>query len=150
MLLGNLFLFSDIDPLSVDTEVIDKIARSGMRTAHSAGFRPGRGYHPKVVPYRITKDGAKPAVRTASFYHGEQHRSFPGSAGMALAAFLEQKQSEAGGRPWRIRHPSGDFEVRLGYTASARSKRLLWTEFTTPTRLVGWGAAALPWRRGDG
>jgi hypothetical protein len=148
VLVGNLFLFADVDPADVDAAAIDAIARVGMQVARRAGFRPGRGYHPKVVPYRVVSTGARPAVRTASYYHGERHRSFPGSAAMALCAFLAGTHGDdapALGQ-WRVRHPSGVMEVELGFDTDHRRPRLAWTEFTTPVSLLAWGAAALPWR----
>ena len=149
VLLGNLFLFSNIDPDQCDAQTISAIERNGMRVARKAGFDPRRGYAPKVIPYRVLNDGDRPEIRTASFYHGERHRSFPGSAGMALAAFLELESGSELGREWRVHHPSGSFDVRLGFDGGARNRRLAWTEFTTPTQRLGWGSAAMPWRRGE-
>jgi hypothetical protein len=151
VLLGNLFLFARIDPDRVDLETVGAIARAGMHVARKAGFHPKRGYEPKVIPYTILSTGAQPQVRTASYYHGERHRSFPGSAAMAITAFLTGM--ETGVRRirthWRVHHPSGVIEVDLGFDTSRHVPKLLWTEFVTPVSLLGWGAVAIPWRRGD-
>ncbi len=149
VLLGNLFLFTRIDPARVDVETVGAIARAGMRVARKAGFNPTKGYEPKVIPYTILSKGAEPQVRTASYYHGERHRSFPGSAAMAISAFLTANETWTKQIPtrWRVLHPSGVIEVHLGVDASWRALRLLWTEFVTPVSLLSWGAVAMPWRR---
>ena len=149
VLLGNLFLFTKIDPESIDATDSAAVARAGLHVAREAGFKPKRGYHPKVIPYRIVTTGGRPEVRTASYYHGERHRSFPGSAAMALSAFLACKNGNdrAALDQWRVRHPSGVIDVKLGFETTRGTSRLAWTEFTTPVSLLAWGAAALPWRK---
>ncbi len=105
-------------------------------------------YHPKVVPYEVEAYGEYAAVRTASHYRGERHHSFPGSAGMTLAAYLERTSptpSRSRRRSWTIRHPSGEFDVRLRFDAESRDS-LSWTEFTTPVKVLAWGSADMPWR----
>jgi len=150
VLLGNLFLFAELDPAQCDPAAALVIARAGMRAAHAAGFRAARGYHPKVIPHRVVATGCPAEVRAASYYHGERHRSFPGSAAMALCAFLADRLGDdapALGR-WRVQHPSGAIEVTLGFDTKRRAPRLEWTEFVTPVALLAWGAAAMPWREG--
>jgi hypothetical protein len=147
--LGNLFLFTRIHPAGLDGTVAEEIARVGMHAARAAGFSAPEGYHPKVIPYRVTADGSQRVVEAASYYHGELHHSMPGSAAMALAAFLEMHNPQLRrGRPhWSVRHTSGAFDVRLGIEADRGGLELAWTEFTTPVRLLGWGVAALPRRK---
>lgn len=149
VLLGNLFLFTEIDPALLDADSAELIAQAGMRAARSEGFCPPDGYHPKVIPYRVLPEGAGRHITTASFYHGERHRSMPGSAAMALASFLETKSRPSGAaRPrWKVRHPSGFFDVRLCVDVDSRAPQVLWAEFTTPVQLLGWGVAALNRRR---
>ena len=48
LLLGNLFLFADVDPARIDAEAAAAIARVGMHVSRRAGFQPPSGYHPKV------------------------------------------------------------------------------------------------------
>ncbi len=50
VLVGNLFLFSELDPESVDAHVAGVIADAGIRLARDAGFAPQPGYSPKVIP----------------------------------------------------------------------------------------------------
>jgi len=148
VLLGNLFLFTEADPDSLNAEAQGKLAQAGMRVARAAGFRPPRGYCPKLIPYQLKTGGQSPVVRAASFYHGERHRSFPGSAAMALCAWLAQ-QTAAEQPPcpnWRLVHPSGEIEVRLGFTSRQGNAMLQWAEFVTPVELLAWGCAAMPWR----
>jgi hypothetical protein len=145
VMLGNLFLFTRIDPARLDPESVETIAREGMRVARTAGFSPPEGYHPKVIPYRIVSEGATRTIETASYYHGERHRSMPGSAAMALAGFLEihGEHPPADNPQWIVRHPSGTFDVRLSLEARGGETELAWAEFTTPVQLLGWGVAAL-------
>ena len=145
VLLGNLFLFTRIDPARLDSDSAEAIAREGMRAARTAGFFPPKGYHPKVIPYRILSEGAARTIETASYYHGERHRSMPGSAAMALSGFLEihGEHPPTDNPQWNIRHPSGTFDVRLGLAARQGAMELKWAEFTTPVQLLGWGVAAL-------
>jgi hypothetical protein len=145
--LGNLFLFTKIDPTRLDSASSEIIARAGMQAARAAGFAAPEGYHPKVIPYRITSTSSR-EVETASYYHGELHHSMPGSAAMALAAYLEMHESRSRGKSarWRIQHTSGSLEVRLGIEAGRGDFRLAWTEFSTPVGLLGWGVADLPRR----
>jgi hypothetical protein len=149
LLLGNLFLFSKIDPEDVDPEGLDRIERAGMRVAREAGFVAGPGYAPKVIPYRISSLGNEPRVRAASYYNGERHRSFPGSAAMALSAFLADSEVNKAPIPthWQVEHRSGVIDVDLGFDTSSRVPKLEWTEFVTPVSLLCWGAAAMPWRK---
>ncbi|MCH2181970.1 MAG: hypothetical protein MK108_08195 [Mariniblastus sp.] len=149
VLRGNLFLFTEIDPEEMTEEIMAGIERAGMRAARKSGFQPPSGYHPKVVPFQVLERGEKSAVKAASFYHGERHRSMPGSAAMALTGFLETKLGSVDQITccrWKVHHPSGEFEVRLGF--HRKQSEIEWAEFTTPVHLIGWGAAALPWRRG--
>lgn len=143
--LGNLFLFTRIDPNQINGNSAETIARAGMRAARATGFSPPVGYHPKVIPYRIAPNGSRRTVETASYYHGELHRSMPGSAAMALASFLEMHSPHPGGKHprWSVHHTSGTFDVRLGIDASGRTTKLAWAEFTTPVALLGWGVLAL-------
>lgn len=145
VLLGNLFLFTDIAPDSLNKKTAALIAGEGMKAATKGGWIPPKDYHPKVIPYRVTSDGLRREVETASYYHGELHRSMPGSAAMALASFLEVRMGETdASRPqWIVRHTSGSFEVRLGIDTSTKTRRVSWSEFTTPVRLLGWGVASL-------
>jgi hypothetical protein len=145
VLLGNLFLFTRIDPARLDSESAETIARKGMRVARTAGFSPPEGYHPKVLPYRIVSEGTTRAIETVSYYHGERHRSMPGSAAMALASFLEMhgEHPPTDQPQWSIRHPSGTFDVRLNFEGRRGARELAWAEFTTPVQLLGWGVAAL-------
>jgi hypothetical protein len=138
-----------VDTGRIDAEAATAIARAGMRVARRAGFQPRLGYHPKVIPYRVATTGRRPEVRTASYYHGELHRSFPGSAAMALCAFLAGQHADDAPalNRWRVRHPSGVIDVELGFETSRRGPTLAWTEFTTPVSLLAWGAAAMAWRR---
>jgi hypothetical protein len=149
VLLGNLFLFAAMDPGECDAATAAPIARAGMRAARASGFRAPHDYHPKVIPYRVASTGGRPEVHAASYYHGELHRSFPGSAAMALCAFLAcSKGREAAALDhWRVRHPSGVIDVALSFDASHRVPRLEWTEFVTPVSLLAWGAAATNWHR---
>lgn len=141
---GNLFLFSEISPNELDRESAEVIAKEGLSAACGAGWTPPEDYAPKVIPFHIP-DLSKRTVETASFYHGELHRSMPGSAAMALASFLEMRglQPKTKTPRWVVRHSSGAFEVRLGFLQSAGEKEIAWAEFTTPVRLLGWGVAAL-------
>ncbi len=147
--LGNLFLFTELDPARCDADASAVIARAGVRAAQAAGIRPGRGYHPKVIPYRVVSTGDRPEVRAASYYLGELHRSFPGSAAMALCAYLAGRHGKDAPAldQWRVGHPSGAIDVRLGFEASGRAPRLEWSELVTPVSLLSWGVAAMPWRR---
>jgi len=149
VLVGNLFLFASVDPERVDADMVAAIAHAGMQVARKAGFNPKLGYAPKVIPYTILSFGSQPKIRTASYYHGERHRSFPGSAAMAICAFLASTQTDVSRAPtrWRLHHPSGVIEVDLGFDTSGRVPILLWTEFVTPVALLSWGAVAMPWRR---
>ncbi|MGR8934333.1 MAG: hypothetical protein ACU837_08080 [Gammaproteobacteria bacterium] len=149
VLVGNLFLFSELDPETVDAHVAGIIADAGMRVARDAGFAPQPGYSPKVIPYRICSIGSRSEVHAASYYQGELHRSFPGSASMALCAFLATKYGNADPvmNHWRICHPSGVIDVTLGFDTSRNPPKLEWTEFVTPVSLLAWGSAAMPWRR---
>ncbi|MFM1868924.1 MAG: hypothetical protein RL591_2332 [Planctomycetota bacterium] len=142
--LGNLFLFSEIHPSEVDREMAEIIAKEGLAAACNAGWTAPEDYEPKVIPFH-TPDVRERAVETASFYHGELHRSMPGSAAMALASFLEVRGSQPKSKTprWTVHHSSGAFEVRLGLSQSAGEREIAWTEFTTPVRLLGWGVAAL-------
>lgn len=145
VLLGNLFLFTEVDPARVDGKSAEAIARAGMHAARAKGFSPPEGYHPKVIPYRVSSDGSKRVIEAASYYHGERHRSIPGSAAMALAGFVEMHDTAAHGRRprWSVRHTSGTLEVRLGIDGEGGETKLAWAEFTTPVQLLGWGVAAL-------
>lgn len=147
VLLGNLFLFSEIDP-NLDAETLDALVGAGMEAARAVGFQPPPGYHPKVIPYRLLDSEAVPTVLTASFYLGERHRSFPGSAAMALCAYLAQRRSatDQARDHWQVRHPSGQIDVRLGFDPSRGGALLRWTEFVTPVSLLAWGRVAMPWR----
>ncbi len=149
VLLGNLFLFAEMDPAHCNPVAADAIARAGMRVARAAGFRAAPGYHPKVIPHRVTALGSLPEVHAASYYLGELHRSFPGSAAMALCAFLAGRRGlDAPALDhWRVRHPSGVIDVRLGFDTARRLPHLTWAEFVTPVSLLAWGVAAMPWRR---
>ncbi len=151
VLLGNLFLFAKIDPEGIDIEAIETIERTGMQAARDAGFNPEPDYAPKVIPYAVLSKGARPQVRTASYYHGERHRSFPGSAAMALSAFLAGTDEDGPSTrtDWQVHHPSGVIDVKLGFEDSRQGPKLQWTEFVTPVALLGWGAVAMPWRRGE-
>lgn len=143
VLLGNLFLFTDIAPDLLDEESLATIAKVGMGAAREAGWKFPENYHPKVIPYRLLGDRSAREVETAGFYHGERHRSMPGSAAMALASFLELRGDYPKERrpQWTVRHTSGAFDVRLGVEASGGDKEIFWAEFTTPVRLLGWGVA---------
>lgn len=147
VLLGNLFLFVDLDPDLIRPEIADAVAEHGMKVAYAAGFdRPD--YHPKVIPYRVAALGASGTVRAASHYCGEIHRSFPGSAAMALTSYLEGRRLERTDpkqRTWRVHHPSGELQVNLAFSGVSR-RILAWAEFTTPVRLLAWGSAYMPWR----
>ena len=148
VLLGNLFLFVDLDPDLCHEEISEAVAQRGMKTVSTAGFDRGPNYHPKVIPYRIAESGESITVRTASYYCGELHRSFPGSAAMALASYLERNRSDrttAAQRTWQVVHPSGEMQVSLGFNG-ASPDGLRWAEFTTPVRLLAWGSAYMPWR----
>ncbi|GEM_PF-6153303 len=149
VLLGNLFLFTNVAPELLDKESSTLIAREGMKAATKAGWIPPKDYHPKVIPYRVISDGAQRAVETASYYHGELHRSMPGSAAMALASFLEIRRGNTGGSQpqWNVRHTSGSFEVTLGMDTSSKFRKVSWSEFKTPVRLLGWGVALLDSRK---
>ena len=145
VLLGNLFLFTDIPPESLNRESSALIAREGMKAATKTGWIPPKNYHPKVIPYRVLSDGLRREVETASYYHGELHRSMPGSAAMALASFLEVRmgKTDASRPQWNVRHTSGSFDVRLGIDTSTKTRKVSWSEFITPVRLLGWGVASL-------
>ena len=148
VLRGNLFLFTEMEPKKMTQKTFEAIEKAGMRHARKAGFKPQSGYHPKVVPFQLLSRGKHSEVKSASYYHGELHRSMPGSAAMALTSFLETKfrnESPVFCNRWTVYHTSGDFEVRFGF--SNKQAELEWAEFTTPVHLLSWGAAALPWRR---
>jgi 2-methylaconitate cis-trans-isomerase PrpF len=145
VLLGNLFLFTEIAPDLLDKKLAAQIAREGMNAASKAGWVAPQDYHPKVIPFRLNANGERREVETASYYHGELHRSMPGSAAMALASFLEMRGGVSGGKriEWNIRHTSGSFDVKLGIDTSEGTKKISWSEFSTPVRLLGWGVASL-------
>jgi hypothetical protein len=142
--LGNLFLFSEIPPNELDTELAGIIAKEGLNAARDAGLTHPEDYEPKVIPYHVPDASAR-AVHAASIYHGELHRSMPGSAAMALAGFLELRGAPTRRNPsrWTVRHSSGAFEVRMEFSHVEGERQLAWSEFTTPVRLLGWGVAAL-------
>ncbi len=148
VLRGNLFLFTEMAPKEMTKTTFEAIEKAGMRKARKAGFKPLAGYHPKVIPFQLLSRGKHSEVESASYYHGERHRSMPGSAAMALTSFLETKfrtDSPTLCDRWTVHHTSGEFEVRLGF--NNQETQMEWAEFTTPVQLICWGAAALPWRR---
>jgi hypothetical protein len=147
--LGNLFLFTELHPALCDAGKSNDIARAGLRVARAAGLPLRRGYHPKVIPFAVSSFSEPLAVSAASFYHGELHRSLPGSAAMALCAFLANRAGNQAAemRDWRVNHPSGYIDVKLGFNHKGSKARLAWTEFVTPVSLLSWGVVAMPWRR---
>ncbi len=146
VVIGNLFLFAEIDPEQCSPEIVDAVEQAGLEEMRKCGMG-GTGYRAKVIPYNLQGYGSPSVVRSASYYCGERHRSFPGSAAMALAAFLESRRAGSAGkaRVWRIVHPSGEIDVELGYPEGSGAG-LIWSELTTPVELLAWGSAFLPWR----
>lgn len=126
---GNVFVFCQYPPEQMKGPFSEEIARQVSPLAVELG-RAKDGFLPKIIPYQVL--GPR-HVAAASFFHGEKHASLPGSAAMALGLFLTL-QGKVEGNPLRVDHQSGTIDVNVDLEA-------LYTEFTTPVKLLLHGAA---------
>jgi hypothetical protein len=139
---GNLFVFCQIAPDLMTTELSMEIARQASEVAVELG-RARRPFLPKIIPYQIL-DGTR--VQAASYFEGERHASMPGSASMALSLFLRLVRSQdlvgqSLEKPeFEVLFRDGSMRVRLGMNDGVAT----YTEFDTPVRLLLHGAAPVP------
>lgn len=129
---GNLFAFCDLDSADLEARRAREIGRLVLDRARILG-RANGAVLPKVIACPAGCGGELDAV---SFSDGERHASLPGSAAMALALFRRLCDPTAEGvDEWRFRHGGpvpGVLEVRL----SMIDGRAVYTEFSTPVRLI--------------
>ncbi len=129
---GNVFAFCDLDPADLDAGRAREIGRLVRVRAQALGRAAG-AFLPKVVACAAGRGGELDA---ASFSDGERHSSLPGSVAMALALFRRLCDPAAAGiDEWRFRYGGpvpGVLEVRL----SVVDGRAVYTEFSTPVRLI--------------
>lgn len=129
---GNVFAFCDLDPADLDGGRAQEIGRLVRVRAQALGRAAG-AFLPKVVACPAGRGGELDA---ASFSDGERHTSLPGSVAMALALFRRLCDPAAAGiDEWRFRYGGpvpGVLEVRL----SVVDGRAIYTEFSTPVRLI--------------
>lgn len=126
---GNVFVFCQVPPEQMTGPFSEELAAQVIPLAISLG-RAREGFLPKIIPYQVR--GPR-QVAAASFFHGEEHASLPGSAAMALGLFLTL-QGAVEGNPLTVVHPSGSIEVNVSLPE-------LYTEFSTPVKLLLHGAA---------
>jgi hypothetical protein len=126
---GNLFVFCNLCPSAVTTEVSLEIARLASEKAVCIQ-RAKPPFLPKVIPYQQV-DGAN--VRASSFFEGERHASMPGSAAMALCLFLRLCLNAAAHQYQVHFCPNREaMTVRLGFENDLPR----FSQFFTPARLL--------------
>jgi hypothetical protein len=126
---GNVFVFCRVPPEQMTGPFSEELARQAIPLAIKLG-RAREGFIPKIIPYQVRGPGR---VAAASFFHGEEHASLPGSAAMALGLFLTL-HGAIQQNPITVDHPSGSIEVHVDLAQP-------FTEFFTPVKLLLHGAA---------
>ena len=143
---GNVFVMAPLPWRNADAALVEALAAVG-------GTFAARADHPKapvkVMLYGMTgeADGESRCEATC-FSEGQQHRSLPGSAAMAMSAFFIVHGlvtlPEVGDRTemsFRFEHPSGSMLTRVRLARSATQRwEIASTSFETPVRLLMHGA----------
>jgi hypothetical protein len=141
---GNAFVFALTDPTTASEPLIQALADKGGERIVAQGGDTQKAKALKIILYTIDdiNDGVI-KMNVACRFLGEQHKSLPGSAAMALAGFLTQNDLLAnypdepyGTYRFQMKHPSGYLEVQAHWAVTDSGVQILATEFITPTAVL--------------
>ena len=145
---GNIFVMAALPVDKVDPGLVSVLAALGDAYATRVGHPTSPS---KVLIYRVASvTDAGMACDATCFSEGQQHHSLPGSAAMAMGAFLTANgllQIPDEGRTaethFQFRHPSGSMRVHVRLTRGRKHWKIDSTSFETPVRLLMHGDIVL-------
>lgn len=144
---GNVFVLTSIPPALVDSVLVEKLKGLGDVYAEQNGHSKSPS---KVLIYQICSlAGRQMECEVACYSEGQQHRSFPGSAAMAMNAYfsasgLFQLPDEPTAETHlRLHHPSGTMSAH-SHLQKQRHWEIVSTSFETPVRLIQHGVVEFP------
>jgi 2-methylaconitate cis-trans-isomerase PrpF len=146
---GNLFVFANAVPEAAEPELVEQLSAYAASLVASSGKEYPAA--PKIIFYGVTARALDRAeVRACCFFNGEMHHSLPGSASMALSRFLAeihlfdmQSSDLSGELAFHLVHPSGSLMTCLQWEKAGSHHWIHSTEFTTPVKLLFWGAVPI-------
>lgn len=144
---GNIFVMAEVEPAQVDPDLVQKLDALGADFANRCGHPEAQS---KLLVYRAgTWDGLSMDCQVACYSEGQRHRSFPGSAAMAMSAFFsirnlvhlpEGRDAET---HLHLSHPSGTMTAHSQLHRS-RHWEVVSTSFETPVQVIEHGTVQLP------
>lgn len=138
---GNIFVMTALPVDKVDPGLVSALAALGDAYAVRVGHPPSPS---KVLIYRVASATKSGMVCDATcFSEGQQHHSLPGSAVMAMGAFLTAngllqlpQDAPAAETRFRFHHPSGEMQARVHLVRGHKHWKIDSTSFETPVRLL--------------
>lgn len=146
---GNVFVFVRLPPQAATPGLVAALNARGQDYGQSIGHPETL---PKVIFYRPrpSEDGVA-AYDVTCFSEGQQHHSLPGSAAMALGAFLTAKgavplpaDQPRATTHFEFFHPSGSFAAKVHLARGSSHWEIKATSFVTPVRLLMLGHLVPP------
>ncbi|MFO1067897.1 MAG: PrpF domain-containing protein [Geminicoccaceae bacterium] len=145
---GNIFVMTALPVDKVDPGLVSALASLGAAYAARVGHPASPS---KVLIYRVAgvSDNELECDATC-FSEGQQHHSLPGSAAMAMGAFLTANGllrlpdgAAAAETGFLFHHPSGSMRARVHLVRGSRHWTIDSTSFETPVRLLMHGDIVL-------
>jgi 2-methylaconitate cis-trans-isomerase PrpF len=141
---GNIFVMTELPVTKVTPALVIALSERGEAYAKSIGHPATL---PKVIVYEVTgKTRSEVQCDTVCYSEGQQHHSLPGSAAMALGAFLTARnelplplKGEHARTTFRFTHPSGQLTAKVRLSRGSSHWQIDATSFDTPVRLLMFG-----------
>jgi 2-methylaconitate cis-trans-isomerase PrpF len=145
---GNIFVMTALPVDQVDPGLVGKLAALGDAYAARVGHPTSPS---KVLIYHVVSvSGSGLECDATCFSEGQQHHSLPGSAAMAMGAFLTTTElvnlpedADAGETDFRFNHPSGSMGAHVHLKRGPKHWEIDSTSFETPVRLLMHGELVL-------
>ena len=145
---GNVFVITALPPSAAEPELVERLARLGNEFAARRGLPANPA---KMLFYTVDGFSNGEMVCTASCYsEGQRHHSLPGSAAMAMGAFMTANGFLVLASPrndtshaFRFKHPSGSMGVHVQLTGHPVRREVRATSFETPVRVLMHGELLL-------
>jgi 2-methylaconitate cis-trans-isomerase PrpF len=146
---GNIFVMTELPVAKVTPALVIALSQRGEAYAKSIGHPSTL---PKVFVYEVNgKTRSEVQCEAVCYSEGQQHHSLPGSAAMALGAFLTARnelplpvKGEHARTTFRFTHPSGRLTAKVHLSRGRSHWQIHATSFDTPVRLLMFGNLIRP------